>query len=86
MAMKRGHFFSINPAMTWSKKGRTIIEQIPRDRALTESDGPFIDVESRQRREKYSDAKLSPPDGTLKETERCRLKSMQGCVRIMNDF
>jgi TatD DNase family protein len=47
-AMNCGHFFSINPAMTWSKKGRAIIEQIPRDRVLTESDGPFIDIENRQ--------------------------------------
>jgi TatD DNase family protein len=48
MAVGCGHFFSINPAMTWSKKGRTIIGQIPRDRVLTESDGPFIEIESRQ--------------------------------------
>jgi TatD DNase family protein len=47
-AVNCGHFFSINPAMTWSKKGRTIIEQIPRDRVLTESDGPFIEIENRQ--------------------------------------
>jgi len=48
IAINRGHSFSINPAMTWSKRGRTIIEKIPRDRVLTESDGPFIDIESRQ--------------------------------------
>ena len=43
-AIERGHFFSINPAMLLSKKGRTIVERIPTDRALTESDGPFINV------------------------------------------
>ena len=37
-----GHFFSINPAMVSSPKGRAIIERIPRDRTLTESDGPFV--------------------------------------------
>jgi TatD DNase family protein len=47
-AANRGHFFSINPAMTWSKKGRIIIEEIPHDRVLTESDGPFIDLGGRQ--------------------------------------
>jgi TatD DNase family protein len=48
VAIKCGHFFSVNPAMTGSKKGKTIIEQIPRDRVLTESDGPFINIENRQ--------------------------------------
>jgi TatD DNase family protein len=43
-----GHYFSINPSMTSSKKGKAIIEQIPRDRILTESDGPFIEIEGRQ--------------------------------------
>jgi TatD DNase family protein len=47
LAIKRGDFFSINPSMFRSKKGRSLIEQIPRDRALTESDGPFINVGSR---------------------------------------
>jgi TatD DNase family protein len=41
-AIGHGHFFSINPSMLWSEKGRTIIERIPRERTLTESDGPFI--------------------------------------------
>ena len=46
-ALERGHFFSINPAMILSPKGRAIIEQIPPDRALTESDGPFVKVGKR---------------------------------------
>jgi TatD DNase family protein len=48
LAIKRGHFFSINPSMFRSKKGRSLIERIPRDRILTESDGPFINVGSRR--------------------------------------
>jgi TatD DNase family protein len=44
LAIERGHFFSINPAMLWTEKGRAVIEQIPQERALTESDGPFIKV------------------------------------------
>jgi len=47
LAVERGHFFSINPAMTWSKKGMDIIARIPRERTLTESDGPFIKVGAR---------------------------------------
>lgn len=46
-AIERGHFFSINPAMLLSKKGRAILERIPAHRALTESDGPFVNISDR---------------------------------------
>jgi TatD DNase family protein len=48
IAIERGHFFSINPSMVWSEKGRRTIVRIPRDRILTESDGPFINIGSRR--------------------------------------
>jgi TatD DNase family protein len=41
-AAKHGAYFSINPAMLGSKKGRALIERMPRERVLTESDGPFV--------------------------------------------
>jgi TatD DNase family protein len=44
LAIERGHFFSINPSMLWSERCRAIIERIPQERTLTESDGPFITV------------------------------------------
>lgn len=40
-ALATGLYFSLNPAMLRSEKGRKVIAAIPRDRALTESDGPF---------------------------------------------
>lgn len=43
-AVRSGHYFSINPAMIRSKKGRNIIDRIPLDRILTESDGPHIQL------------------------------------------
>lgn len=43
-AVQLGHYFSVNPAMTRSKKGRMIIERIPLDRVLTESDGPYVQL------------------------------------------
>ncbi|WP_276358053.1 Qat anti-phage system TatD family nuclease QatD [Cohnella caldifontis] len=39
-----GHYFSVNPAMLLSTNGCKIIEKIPRDRLLTETDGPFIKI------------------------------------------
>jgi TatD DNase family protein len=47
LALQQGHFFSINPAMTLSKKGLATIARIPRERMLTESDGPFVTIGSR---------------------------------------
>jgi len=42
--IKLGHFFSINPAMIKSPKGRILIERINPDRIVTESDGPYVRV------------------------------------------
>ncbi len=39
--ISRGYYLSINEVMTVSKNGRSIIENIPRTRILTESDAPF---------------------------------------------
>lgn len=41
-ANSAGHMFSVNSAMLSSEKGRRLIAQMPRDRVLTESDGPFV--------------------------------------------
>ena len=39
--ISRVYYFSVNEAMTVSKNGRSIIENIPRTRILTESDSPY---------------------------------------------
>lgn len=39
-----GHYFSINPAMIKSMNGQKIIERIPSDRVLTETDGPYVKI------------------------------------------
>lgn len=41
-AISEGYFFSINGAMMQSAKGRGLASRIPQDRALTETDGPFV--------------------------------------------
>jgi TatD DNase family protein len=42
--LEAGHYCSFNPAMVRSKKGQEIIRRVPRDRALAETDGPFVKV------------------------------------------
>lgn len=39
--INEGYYFSINPSMLKSKKGRDIINKIPKNKILVESDGPF---------------------------------------------
>ncbi|KYG83936.1 deoxyribonuclease [Roseivirga seohaensis] len=38
-----GFYFSINPAMIKSRNGQKIVERIPLENVLTETDGPFIE-------------------------------------------
>lgn len=40
-AIKIGCWFSVGPAMLASEKGRALAARMPRERVLTESDGPF---------------------------------------------
>jgi len=43
-AVRAGCFFSVNSAMTRSKRGRELISALPRSLVLTESDGPFTTI------------------------------------------
>jgi TatD DNase family protein len=43
-ALDAGMYFSINPAMLRTEKGRLTIAALPTDRVLTESDGPFAKI------------------------------------------
>lgn len=40
-------WFSVGPAMLRGQRGRDLVAQMPRHRVLTESDGPFAQIESR---------------------------------------
>ncbi|WP_013627322.1 Qat anti-phage system TatD family nuclease QatD [Rubinisphaera brasiliensis] len=54
-AIQSGHYFSINTAMLQSKSGQTVIDSVPRDRILTETDGPY--VKARRKPAKPSDVR-----------------------------
>jgi TatD DNase family protein len=41
------HFLSFNPAMTLSKGGPRVIERVPAERALVETDGPYVSLQGR---------------------------------------
>ncbi len=44
---KSGYYASVNPVMLKSQKGRNVISNIPREKILTESDGPYTMVKNR---------------------------------------
>ena len=44
VAIDRGFYFSVNQSMVISKTGQNLIRAIPKDRLLTESDGPLVKV------------------------------------------
>jgi TatD DNase family protein len=46
-AISMGCWFSVGPGMVFGQKGRDLVKMIPRDRLLTESDGPFTQIEGR---------------------------------------
>jgi TatD DNase family protein len=41
-AISYGLFFSVNPSMLTTAKGRDLVARMPQDRVLLESDGPFV--------------------------------------------
>ena len=43
-AVDMGCWFSVGPAMLHGEKGRQLVLKMPRDRVLTESDGPFAQI------------------------------------------
>jgi len=45
--VKAGHYFSLNPAMLKSKKGKSLVERVAKDRILTETDGPHVETQGR---------------------------------------
>ena len=46
-AVELGCWFSVGPTMLRSGRGRLLAAKMPRDRLLTESDGPFAQIERR---------------------------------------
>lgn len=46
-AVNDGHYFSVNPAMIGTPRGLSMVGKIPRDRVLTESDGPYVRIGKR---------------------------------------
>ena len=66
-AVALGCWFSVGPAMLAGEKGRALAALLPRDRVLTESDGPFVQIEGRP---------AMPWDAAIAERELAMLWNM----------
>jgi TatD DNase family protein len=58
-AISAGFFFSVNRAMLHSDRGRSLILQMPKEKVLTETDGPFL-----------QDGKAAATPSSVKDTVR----------------
>ena len=66
-AISRGCWFSVGLPMLRSKKGRSLVAKMPRDKVLTETDGPFTQLNGRP---------MLPWNVELVETELSQLWSV----------
>ncbi len=65
-----GCWFSVGPAMLRSEKGRQLVSRMPRDRVLTETDGPFAREGKRP---------LNPGDVRLAVAQLANLWAISDC-------
>lgn len=77
-AVQAGCYFSVNQAMLEKSHGRSIAAQLPIDRILTETDGPFVDVGGRP----IAPGELSPTIETLAAIHKLTIPDMaKGVIR-----
>lgn len=66
-AIDQGCWFSVGPAMLRGERGRTLAAMMPRERVLTESDGPFAQIDGRS---------LAPWDAAIAERTLAEIWNM----------
>lgn len=79
-AVDAGFYFSVNGAMVASEKGKKLIDALPPDRVITESDSPFI----RLKGQPATPSSVSSVVRALSEAWRCEYDEAQ--VTICNNF
>jgi TatD DNase family protein len=82
-AAAMGCYFSVNAEMTRSARGRALIGSLPIDRLLTETDGPFTNVDGRPAEPRDVEIALqavaeilAKPVSVLSKTIRANLKTL----------
>lgn len=85
-AIDMGCWFSVGPAMIRSKNGKALVERMPKERILTETDGPFVTISNRPALPTDSGLVIKELgliwSFTEKETENILLTSFNNICRI----
>ncbi|MCM3181164.1 TatD family hydrolase [Cytobacillus horneckiae] len=76
-AIDYGYFFSINNEMIKSVNGRKIIELLPLNRILLESDGPF----TKTFKNKYDIDYINDLIISISKLKRCKIENMYDILR-----
>jgi TatD DNase family protein len=91
-AVKLGCWFSVGPAMLVGEKGRELVARMPRERVLTESDGPFAQIDGAAALPWQVEIALKPlsdiwsaPVSEVQETLNRNLRSLLTRTETQND-
>ena len=85
-AIENGLYFSINLAMFRSKNGSQIIKMLPRERVLTETDGPFVSIGPFPVRPvdvgKTVEKLAEVWGGSMEETRKLLISNYRRCIEL----
>lgn len=69
-AIEMGCWFSVGPAMLVSDKARALVKNMPRDRVLTETDGPFAQIDGERAQPWDADRAIAQLAGVWEDMSR----------------
>jgi TatD DNase family protein len=76
-AVALGCYFSVNAEMTHADRGRALVADLPTDRILTETDGPFTEIDGRP----MEPADVQSTVGAIARVRRVSVDTIAGTVR-----
>jgi TatD DNase family protein len=84
-AVELGCYFSINHVMVANERGRSLIATLPKDRLLTETDGPFTQIDGRPARPTDVQTALTDLANICGTTGESLANTMQSNLRCLLD-
>lgn len=89
-AVSMGCWFSVGPAMIRSKNGRGLVQMMPKDRILLESDGPFVKISNRPALPTDTEGVIKELHKiwsmTIQETREILISTFRNLSQIGNDY
>jgi TatD DNase family protein len=82
-ALALGCYFSINSEMLLSERGRTLVAELPMNRILTETDGPFTSIDGQPAGPTTVGATVREIAGVRNEAHESVVNAMHANVKIL---